>query len=110
MTVTYFASRDTARSQATDEDRAMAHDSIAAVDTFEKAQHELVAYMQHEVEWLLGRSYRSAVSVRRAADILEAVDKVKCGMPRPDENTSWSKSEVVAAGLVWQIVRTDTDQ
>lgn len=101
-TTTYFATRDTDDERATDETRAMAHVSIYSGDSLEEAREALIAYMQKEVAWLTGQ-YVSPTSLRRAAEILEVIDKVK-GL-KPMTGKKWSAESIEAAGLIWQIGR-----
>ena len=87
----------------------MAHARIYDGASLEDAQAALYAYMLKEVSWLTG-SMSSPVSLRRAADILEAADQARA--LTPEEGTNWSKAEVVTqtgdtVALVWSIVRTE---
>lgn len=107
--VRYLASRDS-RGARTDEDAAMAHARIYAGSDLAEAQAALHAYMVKEADWLAEPRYRSATSLRRAADILEAAEQART--LTPEEGKPWSKAEVVSqtgdtVALVWSIVRIE---
>lgn len=104
-TVTYFAMRDTAKSQAREEDRAMAHAKYYSGDSLYAAQSALYVAMQEEATWLARPDYRSARSLRRAADMLDAANEVTTLVP--EEGRQWSTAKLEAAGILWQIVRTE---
>lgn len=104
-TVTYIATRDTDRAQATDEDRAMAHMRYYSGDSLTDARSALYCALQSEATWLARPDYRSARSLRRAAELLDAADTVH--ELTPETGKAWSAARVVAAGIVWQITRTE---
>lgn len=109
MKVEYFANRDAVQARS-DEDAAMAHARIYFGDDLAEAREALYAYMVKEVMWLTDRRYVSPLSLRRAADILEAADKV--WSLEPESGKAWSEASVISqtgksVGLVWQIVRTE---
>ena len=100
-TTTYHVSRDSADAWR-DEDRAMAHASIASVPTLAEAQAALVEYIEGEVKYLTTGRYVSASSLRRAADLLDGVKAVSGMTPKANSRTS-----IRTANLVWTIVRTE---
>jgi hypothetical protein len=103
-TTTYFVTRDSATAWR-DEDRAMAHVSIAGgVSTLQEAQNALVEYMNNEVKWLTG-SYVSASSLRRAAEIMDGIGAVRGMTPAQNSRTS-----IRTANLVWTIARNDRSE
>lgn len=116
MTITYHASRDTASPQATDEDRAMAHVSIYNGADLTEARDALHAYMETEIRYLTSRGatggYLSATGLRRAADLIDALAKIPSlatvTQPGP-HRPGWSKDSFEAAGLLWSIVRIETE-
>lgn len=94
----YIAQRDTARSGASDETRAMAHVVIYDGESLTDAQSALVHYVAKEIAWLSG--YPS--SVGRADELAAVIDEVAA--LTPDSSGNWARSTVEAAGLVWSIV------
>lgn len=102
-TVEYIAQRDGGPSIRGDENRAMAHARIYRGDSLADAQAALYAYMIREAEWLMTGPYRSARSVARAAEILEAAESVEFLAPSPGKQ--WAQASVTPCNLVFQIVR-----
>jgi hypothetical protein len=104
--VSFYATRDSATAWR-DEDVAMTHASIYSGDSLDEARAALKAYIVGEVEWLVGRTYRSATGLRRAAELLEASNAVLSLAPQ--EGEAWSAAKVEAAGLIWKIVRVERE-
>ncbi|QHB37407.1 hypothetical protein I5G58_gp105 [Mycobacterium phage BirdsNest] len=107
--IRYFATRDS-KGARTDEDAAMAHVSIYSGESLDEARVALRDYMRKEADWLVSDRYRSATGLRRAADILEAADRVMA--LEPAEGVPWSQAAVSSqtgdtVELVWKIIRTE---
>ncbi len=99
--ITYFVSRDTARTNASDEDRAMAHESIYSGPDLTEGQAQLRVYMIKEVEWLSG----SIDSIDRAEEIRASINEA--ATQTPSEEGHYSRTQVVSAGIAWSITRTE---
>lgn len=104
--ISFYATRDSATAWR-DEDVAMAHAKIYSGDSLDEARAELRAYILREVDWLVGSTYRSARSLRRAAELLEASEAVRS--LKPQEGERWSAAEVESAGLIWKIIRVERE-
>lgn len=104
--VSFCVTRDSATAWR-DEDVAMAHVSIYQGDSLDEARAVLRAYIVDEAEWLVGGAYRSATSLRRAAELLEAADGALS--LSPEEGKRWSVARIESAGLIWRIIRVERE-
>ena len=95
----FVVNRDTDRDNATDFDRAMAHENIYVGDDHLAARSKLVDAMNREANDLIDT--RSARALRRAADILES--RIKAIGLNPDTNKDWDQASISTAGIRWSI-------
>lgn len=106
--VTWFASRDSEGARS-DEDRAMAHLDIYKGDSLDAARSALAAAMEHEISYLVEGRYRSSRSLRKAADMVDAVPQVKTtlGENLTDLGHNWASEKVITDGVVWTLTRVE---
>ena len=93
-TTRFYVLRDSATADR-EEDQAMAHVHIATTDTLEQAQKALVDYIEGEAAWLCTGRYRTANSLRRAADILDGIQAVSGMTPKANSRTSIRTANLV---------------